>query len=262
MSSIMSLRATAAFALLTFLTISAQAGGGYGGSFKDDPVYSPRFDWSGGYAGLHVGGAWGDSDWTWRGGTGAVTDRLTGGTCGTPPGGAAAGCSPGHDVSGWLAGGQVGWLLHSGSIVIGGELSLSGGEIDGSSQSIVGAADDTFTTETNLLVSAAVRVGIAMDRALISLKGGYAGADIQSTVSDGTAPAVGIGSVDEWHNGFIIGAGLDYAVTNNIIFGIDYSYYALESRRHSRAFNGAGGTVDDSVDLDMHSITARLNYKF
>jgi opacity protein-like surface antigen len=62
-----------------------------------------------------------------------------------------------------------------------------------------------------------------------------------------------------------VGAGIDYAVTNNVFLGVEYRYIDLGKETYNLgAFTPAGGpaqTVSSSVNLTASEVTARLNLK-
>src|ERR1051325_7706678 len=89
------------------------------------PVVAPVmiYNWSGFYVGAHGGGAWGKSNWVNTASDAPLVlvwpDLVRGD-------------STGHNISGWLAGVQMGYNFQSGAIVYGLELSGSAASIRGS----------------------------------------------------------------------------------------------------------------------------------
>ena len=77
-------------------------------------------------------------------------------------------------------------------------------------------------------------------------------------------------SSSERHNGFVVDAGVEYMITQNVVFGLEYSYTGLEAKTHdgptSLSVNGAPlGTVGSRMRVDpdaIHAVTARLSFKF
>ena len=65
----------------------------------------------------------------------------------------------------------------------------------------------------------------------------------------------GFGSTDKTHTGgYAVGAGLEYAFTNNIIAGVEYLYVDLGEKN---VFNSGV-----KVGTDFSVVRARLSYKF
>jgi len=271
--------ALSAAALVATLALAPAA---HAGSLKDDSGIV--VDWSGAYAGIHVGAAWSQIDTELTDPVLLVflLDALGGPT------------SARHDVDGFLAGGHVGIQRQFGRWVIGAEASFSGGKLDGRATSDFGGNinfgggsfewDGTSSTESKIsaLLTVVGRLGYAWDRWHAYAKGGFASAEIDVRASTdvdfafcGIAciPLASIGgaySSSERHNGFVLGAGLEYMITPNVVFGLEYSYTDLEAKTHngstSLSVNGAPlGTVDSRMRVDpeaIHAVSARLSFKF
>ena len=230
-----------------------------GGDLKQD--YVP-FSWSGFYAGLHAGAGWADADhaisgspfWAGPGGSGVFSQEL----------------------EGLIIGGQFGYNFSTGRWVYGIEATLSGGGTfyDHRSVSAFFPGSDRWSVDVDWSTTITGRLGYAFDRTLVYAKGGYAGAEVESRVFDRVFAVGGIcvagkchAGEETWHHGWTVGAGVEHALWGNFIFGIEYNYIDLGRESHSSptAAGAAGvGTVflNDSVDLQIHTVTARLSVKF
>jgi outer membrane immunogenic protein len=69
--------------------------------------------------------------------------------------------------------------------------------------------------------------------------------------------------------GWTLGAGVEYAITNNIILGAEYLYYNLGSRTLAAVpnvtasnFFGTNVFSQTKLNFDGNVIRARLSYKF
>jgi len=60
------------------------------------------------------------------------------------------------------------------------------------------------------------------------------------SVVDVVPPFVGSGSATQWHNGWTVGAGWEYGLTQNWIVGLEYDYSAFEAKRYQLAGAAAG----------------------
>ena len=64
----------------------------------------------------------------------------------------------------------------------------------------------------------------------------------------------------------ILGAGIEYMLTPNLVLGIEYDYLKLKDRLHTLPAFDDGVFVEDvitRVQLEgIHAIMARLSYKF
>ncbi len=210
---------------------------------------SGSYDWSGLYVGVHGGLVTGDSDVSLVGLSAlGVSDR------------AIPGQGFNTDLGGGYGGGQIGYNWQTGSWVYGVEGYVSVGGIDGTTLSTFGAADDNYTTDIQWIAGASVKVGYAFDRALIYAKGGYTGANIDYSIVDVIGLA-GAGSSSEWHHGYAIGAGFDFAVTDNVIAGLEYRYSDFGDKVHAVTV-APGQTIFDNVGAQIHSFQLNLSYKF
>ena len=153
-------------ALASFGLASAAAAADLGGSIKDPaPYYAPPvsvFSWTGFYAGLQTGYVWGEANNSFS------DTSLVGG---------------GSDPEGWIGGGYGGYNWQSGNFVFGFETDIEAGDVNGSFSSTGGLISGS--TDLNWQGSLRGRIGIAADRTLFYLTGGwaYGEADIDGTVS-------------------------------------------------------------------------------
>jgi len=186
------------------------------------PAYVPVFTWTGFYVGANAGYGWGNVN---------AGDTFFGGRT----------ISIG-DVDGFIGGGQVGYNYQIGQFVVGAEADIQGADLN-SGSSVFG---DRVRTEYFGTVRA--RVGLAFDRFMPYVTGGWAYGNVKTTVG-------GLGSTDKTHTGgYAIGAGLEYAFTNNLIAGVEYLYVDLGEKN---VFNSG-----IKVGTDFSVVRARLSYKF
>ncbi len=190
-----------------------------------DPIPMSH-DWSGVYLGVHAGGAWGDVDY----------GR-----------GSAAGPGPDNDfdISGFLGGGLIGVNFQNGQWVYGLEGDVSGGTLDGN-RGFVGDFD------IEAIGTIRGRAGYAMDQYLLFVTAGVGFAG-----GDSTEPTSGQDS--NTHVGFVIGAGLEWAVTEQISFRGEYQFgtYGSEKYRFPLAVPHF-----HKVDFDTHVVRAALIWNF
>jgi outer membrane immunogenic protein len=252
------------------------------GEFSRGEFLGPvHFNWSGIYVGGHFGGAWGDVDWTVL-----ETPFFNNGVPKDDPASTAfpqAG-RVSHEIDDWLAGGHIGFNQQFGRWVGGVEVSLSGGDLNESSdhEVILANGDDHVVglrTEIESLFLATVRLGYAFDRVLAYVKGGYASADVKIRGEEELFNSQGLDRVGgfserERQAGFAVGGGFEFALTNRVIFGLEYDRVDLGSETHT----GFATVVNDvgqpsefatherfavKVDPDIiHVAMARLSVKF
>lgn len=127
----------------------------------------------------------------------------------------------------WIVGGHAGYRVQFGGLVIGAEAEASRLDIKYENFSFI-TVENAFELKG--------RAGYAVDRFLIS---GQAGGVYATTNFMG---------LKSW--GWTAGAGLDYAFTDNITAGAQYSHYG---------FDDFDGTL---IDARVDTVTARFGYKF
>ena len=195
----------------------------------DMPMTAPGFDWTGYYAGLQAGYGWGSSDIT--------------GNDGGP-------FSVSPDIKGGFVGGHVAGLWQFDQAVLGAEADLNYASVDGTAGAGPG---NTFGTDIKWFGSVNAQAGYAMDRLLIYGFGGIAFAGIETSQAAGTAFAE-----TRTSTGWTIGAGVDYALTNNVVVGAQYRYYDF-GKEH---FDAPDGFSDRDQDVKLQTLGVNFSYKF
>ncbi|WP_377839690.1 outer membrane protein [Bosea sp. UC22_33] len=182
------------------------------------PVYMPpAFSWTGFYVGGNAGYGWGNVN--------------------------ANGFANVGDLDGFVGGGQIGYNYQMGQFVLGLEADLQFADLSsGNNLGLLNVKTDYFGTVR-------ARAGVAFDRFMPYITGGWAYGNVKSSI-----PAIGFSSDRSHTGGFAVGAGLEYAVTNNIIAGVEYLYVDLGEKNIA----GAG----TKVGTDFSVVRARLSYKF
>ena len=216
----------------------------------------PIYNWSGFYIGGHVGGLWGDKDWA----------DFT-----VPP----ITADGGHDISGFLAGGQVGFNWQAGAWVFGIEAQASWTNADGShSSGALGgtcfpggliAGGTTCSTEMNWLGSVAGRVGYAFNNVLLYAKGGFAFANEDYVIFDTATGGLGLlatTATDETRTGWMVGAGLEYGFTPNWSFKIEYNYMDFGTDNFVMFDPILDVTLNKEIHQQIHVVKAGINYRF
>jgi outer membrane immunogenic protein len=194
------------------------------------PVYAPAaYNWTGFYAGIVGGWAWGDSSWRDRAGT-----------------------TGDFDVDGGHIGGTLGYNWQSGQAVFGIETDLSWADISGSTGRTcpVGfgcrTSSDWFGTTRG-------RLGLAVDRWMPFVTGGLAYGDIH-------ARTAGFPSTSETNAGWTLGAGVEFALAGNWTAKGEYLYVDLGDM--NCAVRNCGGAGNTNVEFNTHMLRAGLNYRF
>lgn len=235
------------------------------------PVFvPPAFTWTGFYAGLNAGYGFGASNEAKTNGTVGFSNLI------------APGIAPGAlkvDGSGFIGGGQIGYNVQMNQLVFGLEADIQ--YVDNKKSSgFIGAPvlgtqlNTTAESELRYFGTVRARLGFTpVNRFLVYATGGLAYGDVRSTTS-----VVGVqnaalswnGSKSETKVGYTIGAGAEYALTNNWTLKGEYLYYDLGKSNVAATGNGAVRSIAalngvdylSRVETKGHIVRAGVNYKF
>ncbi len=168
------------------------------------------------------------------------------------------------DVDGVMAGGTAGYNVQSGNWIVGLEADIVGGNANGS-----GAALDPTSNypsipsaTVNWLSTVRARAGLSMDRFFVYGTAGYAFGSIKGSLTNVTE----IGDSDnrtatQTRTGWAVGAGTEYALSQNISAKLEYMYVDLgEKSVFMPGPLGSDLTFDSK--FKTQSIRAGLNYRF
>lgn len=189
----------------------------------------PYYNWTGFYVGADIGGGWGRHDRTVIP-TGFLTE---------------------YDSSGILGGIHAGYNWQMQAIVVGLEADFKASSIKGDDGGAGGTLDET---KLKWLGTVRGRIGYAWDRFLLFATGGWAYANLEHF--NNAAPGQ---TFDTNRNGWTLGAGGQYAWTNNLSGRIEYRYYDLGTYTNGAPTNGI---LPYEVSNTFHTVTAGLSFKF
>ena len=202
----------------------------------------PVFTWTGLYAGVNAGAAWGEYGYDVFFPSPALFGSFNSGRSGAS----------------FIGGGQIGYNWQFNQFVFGLE-----GDVDGKSLKVTnafalaGAPFATLEGRARIEGSVRARAGLAFDRFLLYATGGWAVTDVRVTGCTAGACA----SDDQTLNGYTVGVGGEFALTNNVSLGVEYRF--SDFGRESFNLGTVGGAaVVTNADLQEHQITGRLNFKF
>lgn len=210
------------------------------------------YDWSGGYVGLNFG---------YGGGKAKHPFNIT------SPGFIASGNgSLDMNSSGFLGGVQAGWNFQTDRFVYGLEADFQGANIKGATSfsynTVFGTLGGEVGTKLNWYGTVRARLGYTMtDRFLAYATGGLAYGSTRSYF-DGHIGGNNFGeSVKKTKAGWTVGAGAEYAVTNNWSVKTEYLYTDLgKSNLHS--FNDGIESLSIDRKMNFHTVRIGFNYKF
>ena len=258
------------------------------------PVAAPAYSWTGLYVGGHVGGAWANNDWFFPSNSiNSVAQRPTGipfqGSFPNSPTGLLATTQTGYQgptvgpfdvssgsnsASGWLAGVQIGYNYQIKNWVLGVEGEASWTSLKGSNLDPI--HPNINHTDTDFIGVLGGRLGYTWDRLLLYGKAGGAWAhdkysvisNTTFTVGNGSPPPVTVASgtvVDAAtvnRFGYMLGAGVEYALTPQWSVKAEYEY--LDFGRQRTTLTPTTTIVspfDEDIGQRIQIATIGFNYK-
>ncbi len=213
---------------------AADLGGDNKISLKDEPRYLSRFDWTGTYGGVQLGYGWAD------------TEADTNSPNNAPE-------THDYDSDGFIGGLHAGYNLQRQRLVYGIEADIDFTDLDATGAGSRG--NNLHQTEIYWTGSLRARVGLAADRTLFYMTGGWAFGEVDTTLSSADDGAI-LASNSEVRHGWTLGAGVERAFSNNMTARLEYRYTDLGSDDFDN------GVTVDSNDVTIQSIRAGLSYKF
>jgi len=166
-------------------------------------------------------------------------------------------------ASGAFGGVQAGYDWQMGSWVFGAVADIAKTNIDnGLSGTIPGLGSVSAESELEYLGTVRARAGYAFDRALVYAHGGWAYGKTEQTISITDAAGVTDSvSGSTSRNGWTVGAGVEYALTDSISFGTEYAYTDLGNKDvFADDLAAVGAYVNE--DVRIHTIKAAVTFRF
>jgi outer membrane immunogenic protein len=227
--------AAAAMPLLASISLAATSANAADMSVKA-PVVAPVPLWNGFYLGVHGGYGVGSTRLVDSGFIFAQ-DRYT------------------MDTRGAIAGAQVGGNWQFGNLVVGAELDLSWASFKGSRPADPADITSGINMAYHALGTGTGRVGYAFDSLLTYVKGGVAWANVDFQAFTGTPfPS----DYNHQRTGLTAGAGLEYALMNNLSARLEYDY--LYFGPSAILLNTKAG--GQNLDHQLHLVKLGVNYRF
>lgn len=218
--------------------------------YRAPAIYAPppAFTWSGFYIGVNGGYGWGK----WDDGSG---DSFS--------------------SNGGLAGGTIGANYQVNQFVVGveGDFDWSGMKWDQSlpiTTGLGGPINGTATAnyKNEWLGTFAARFGVAVDRTLFYVKGGGAVTNEKYSMSVTDVPSgVTFGESDSFTRwGWMVGGGIEYAVTNNVSLKAEYNYIDFGSNNETLNFSSSASPavigISDTAKLNVSAVKVGINVLF
>lgn len=186
---------------------------------------APAFSWTGFYVGANAGYGWGTVDTSIPG-------------------------APNYNIKGFGGGLHGGYNYDLGGFVVGAEADFSFSDLNYTEA--FGGATSSLRVEN--FGSIRARVGLPVDRFMPYVTGGFAYGTGSFNASQGALSF----SERQTHTGWTIGAGAEYAVTDNVLVRAEYLYTDLGTKNYLSGLGGGG--VDANVNFS--TLRAGISYKF
>ncbi len=240
----------------------------------------PAFTWTGFHVGLNAGAALAGSDRArYSEGQGFIGLAT----------GALAAFERKREQVGFVGGGQLGYDVQMGSVVLGAETDLQYTDLQrrrigtGAFTGVPNGFSDTdrlaARTRFDYLGTARVRIGVLpTERVMLYATGGLAYGDVSlrtsyaDTVTGSGFPAGGIvipyaGSRSTTQVGYVVGGGVEYAFTDRLSGKIEGLYADLGRIRATAQYVGGGATIPNDTYTVREAtrvglVRAGLNYRF
>jgi outer membrane immunogenic protein len=220
-------RAIVLLGLAAAIAAPAEAGGDPRDRYAPCCIDAQEYDWSGFFLGGHAALAISQIDWDFTG----------------PSGGT-------EHIDNVFAGGlHAAFQRQWGSLVAGVEVSFSWLNAEDTTSLFLPPGTNLSSSINDLLIVSG-KLGYAHERWLAFAKVGYASVGIELRCSTCTA------STSDREHGWMMGMGIDYALTDKVIVGLEYdwSFYSFDTRSLDAV--QAGGNAD------IQTLMARLMFKF
>lgn len=203
------------------------------------------YNWTGFYVGAQAGYAWGKSDWS-----GYADWASYGNFFKLDPKGAFGGAYAGYNYQ------------FETPVVLGVEGDINGGDVNAKNVPITGlVVNQHGYSKLKWFGSARIRAGYAIDRFLPYVTGGIAFGNYQydTVFVEGSCRRC---SESANRVGWTIGAGVEYAITDNITARIEYRYSDYGTKKNGITNFAVSDLVSRQVDLKTNDVRVGVAYKF
>lgn len=166
---------------------------------------------------------------------------------------------------GFVGGGSLGYNYQYDCFIVGLEAGAMGTQLKKRRRSPFFPDIDTYSTNLQVLANAKLRAGYAYECLLITVAGGWAGGDLKTKFKDHVSNIVA--SSRNWINGWTIGTGIDYKISDCLSFGAAYDYSQLQRNHETIGCSNCGtglglGTPKINNRLHVNTLVFRINYHF
>jgi outer membrane immunogenic protein len=243
-------------ASVAFLALCTTAAGAADIGVNAPPLSPPPplpFSWTGFYVGANIGGAWSNT---------RSTDSLFLTNFNNNNNGV------------FIGGGQIGGNYQIGQFVIGGEWDFDWAANNNNATGVVipGVGNIVVTSNNRWITTVAARFGWAIDHWLVYGKagGGWVGNNDLTVTNLTTGVSITCGTFTTLTNcgnstgGWLLGAGFEYAFTNNWTVKLEYDYLGLGNRTFVIPASAPvlAGDTFTSNNRNVQMVKVGVNYLF
>ncbi|MDM8344526.1 porin family protein [Pseudochrobactrum sp. sp1633] len=203
------------------------------------PVVVDTFSWTGGYIGVNAGYAGGKFKTDFNELLGDLSLK--------------------GNASGFIGGVQAGYNWQFDQAVVGIETDIQGSGVKSDFDvSVPGGTLVNLGTKVSWFGTTRVRLGYTpVDRFMVYATGGVAYGKVKTYAND----YMGGSSQSDTKVGYTVGAGAEYAITNNVTLKTEYLYTDLGKLKLD-AYDGVRDVRIGEAKSQFHTVRVGLNYKF
>ena len=209
---------------------------------KAAPVAAPVAPWQGFFFGGSLGGDWEDPG-LWTFGDGRTVQLPS--------------------ASSWVAGLHTGFNWQFGHLVLGTETNYRFTDLSSSSACPGTAGQNRLgglicQQKIQNIFTFGGRAGFAYSDWLLYGTGGYASTGMETNTFNATTGLLNDGA-GHWHNGWFGGAGLEYALTPDIVLGVQYTH--INVNNHTETVAPVNLVEDRNISAKIDMVEARVSFK-
>lgn len=205
-------------------------------------VAASAFSWQGFYAGGEIGGSWAQSKLKSRGNNQTYGSKVK-------PDGFIGGLYAGYNFE--INGGD--------NIVLGAETDFLWNDVDDIGSKELGGFKYKTRVKQKWVGSTRLRAGYAVDRWLPYVAAGVAYGKIDTRLNryDADDAFVSGGNKNKTRSGWTIGAGVDYAMTDNVLLRVEYRYTDFGKKTYDYGNEGSY-----RIKYNSNDVRVGVAYKF
>ncbi len=171
------------------------------------------------------------------------------------------------DAEGGVGGVHLGFNQTFGRFVVGLEadwshVGWSDRVFDQEDEGPGGSTTDNASVDVNWLASLRGRLGVTSAQTLIYMTAGIAWVDADFTAQDADGFPIDTGSTDLDGAGFVVGGGIEHALTNQLAIRLEGLYYSFNNREFTSTLNNDSDPDDFAALKEIIVARLGMSYRF